>query len=132
MVFQEEYFSFGKKLVCNIVQASSPFALEKDIYSFIKKYAQKDGWKFMRVDTVDQIGMPDIVLLKGDQYNLIEGKQLKKKKLSVIEDDLNFEFGQLAFAARSLSLRINYTLAVSKGNQLALIQGEYNRWKIVC
>ena len=130
MVFQSTYQLLGMELACNIVQVPTPFKLEKDTYTYIRSRSVENGWKFLRIDTIDQIGYPDISIFREDTYNLIECKLLRKKQLASIEDDLHFEFGQLQFAVRAIKLNLNYTLAVGKGNQLAFIQGHYNKWNI--
>lgn len=62
-----------------------------------------------------------MLLLKGDSYLMIEGKRLKKKQLNSIEDDLTYQFGQLAFMKRALTLDLCYMLAVGKGSKIAYI-----------
>ena len=131
-VFQLNYDLFGQHVVCTTVQAPEPFKLEVDMYRFIKKHVVKEGYMFLRIDTTDQRGYPDITLFREQEYQLIEAKLLKKNQLESIADDLRFEFGQLAFAVRALSLGLNYTLAVGRGRQLAIIQGIDNPWKMTC
>ncbi len=131
MVFQPNYTLFGMELTCNIVSAPNPFKLERQTYHFIRKHSVEDYWKVLRIDTTDQIGYPDLSLYKEQSYNLIECKLLKKKNLVSIEDDISFEFGQFPFMVRALKLKLNYTLAVAKGNQLAFIQGTYNPWQLI-
>lgn len=122
MVFKSTYELFGQELVTKVLQAPAPFKLERDMYMFLKQVALEEGWKFLRVDTVDQQGFPDVLLLRGDEYLLIEAKLLKNKRLLDVADNLNFEFGQIPFAVRALKTGINYALAVGKGNELALLQ----------
>ncbi len=117
-------------MVCTVLLTGTEFKLEVDTYRFIKKHVVKDGYVFLRIDTTDQKGYPDVTLFRQQEYNLIEAKLLKKKRLLAIADDLNFEFGQVAFAVRALSLGINYSLVVAKGRELAIIQDADNPWKI--
>lgn len=129
--FKPQYEVFGQLFHCTVIQLPNPIKLETDVYKWIKKFVQSEGWKYSRIDTTDQQGWPDITVLRKQEYNLIEGKLLKKKRLVDVADDIEFEFGQLPFMVRSSKLKINYTLAVGKGYQLAIIQGAYNPWKIV-
>lgn len=129
-VFQPHYEVFGQVMQCNVVHLPNPLKLETGIYRFLKPVVQADGWKYSRIDTTDQQGWPDVTLLRGQEYNLIECKMLKKVRLQDILNDIHFEFGQVPFMARSLSLKLNYTLAVGKGHKLAFIQGSYNPWTI--
>lgn len=120
--FLEEYAFMGDAVVGKIVPTTAVFKLEKAIYSFIKKRAQNANWKYLRVDTKDQIGFPDILLLRGNIYWQIEAKLLKKKKLTTIEDDLDWQFGQLAYMKRALTLNTNYLLAVAKDSNIIFIK----------
>lgn len=124
-MFLSSYDCFGSVAVCEVLQTATLFNKEQKIYEFITKLATKQNWKAVRVDTVGQIGFPDMLLLKSDCYWQIEAKQLKKSKLLSLEDDISWEFGQFAYMKRALSLNLNYILAVSKGNKLAIIKGDY-------
>lgn len=73
------------------------------------------------METQGQDGFPDILMLRGPEYLLIESKRLKTKKLVTIEDNLKFEFGQLPFAKRAFTLNLSYLLVVVKHNTIAFI-----------
>lgn len=113
-------------VVCKHVKTAKEFKLEvKDMYPYIKAQAQKFGWKYMRVETSDQDGFPDILLVRGSEYWFIEAKILKKKALVSLLDDLNWQFGQIGFMKRALTKRLRYILAVAKGKEIVYILGEY-------
>lgn len=117
---------FETELTCKSSQVSSVFKLESDSYRHIKRTSSKAGWKFIRVDTVNKIGFPDILLLKKEEYWLIEVKRLKRKKLISIADNLEFQFGQLAFMQRAFTLKLKYLLCVVKDNSIAIIGDKEN------
>lgn len=120
MIFKENYIFFGHSVDCLTIQTNTTFKLEvHDMYPWIKN--KFNTWKFERIDTVNQIGFPDILILKKEQYCLMEAKILKKKALNSIEDDLTYQFGQLAFMKRSLTLGLSYMLVVGKGNLISFI-----------
>jgi hypothetical protein len=123
-MFLTNYNLLGEDLVCETYCTKSSFTKEKDSYIFIKKNFEDKGYRYVRVDTVNQIGFPDILLLKREIYLLIEAKRLKKKGLSIIEDDLEWQFGQLAFAVRSFTSGVNYAISVCKDNKIAFIGKE--------
>jgi len=108
------------------VQTTSDFVLETDSYTYLNKTAKTFGWKCIRVDTVGQQGFPDILMLRKNEYWLIEAKLLKKKSLCSIADDLTWQFGQLAFAKRALTLGLNYMIVVVKHRTIAYIKGAPN------
>lgn len=126
MHFQKQYVCLDAVVVCEVLHTTTAFSKERDIYKIIQRLSQAAGWKFIRVDTESQMGFPDVLLLKKDTYWQIEAKQLKNKKLVSLEDNLQWEFGQIAYMTRSIALGLNYMLAVSKGNQLAFIKGVSN------
>lgn len=121
-MFNKTYNFFGHELVCKDYETSSWFKLETDGYKCIKKTFS--DFKYHRIDTVDQKGFPDILLLKGSEYLLIEGKRLKKKKLVKLEDDLTWQYGQLGFAKRAFTLGLTYMIFVVKNNHIAMIGEE--------
>lgn len=120
-MFQDTYNFFNHELTCYHEKVGSWFKLENDSYSYIKHVFQAKGWKYHRIDTVNAQGFPDILLLKGPIYLSIESKRLKKKQLNSIENDLKWQFGQLGYMKRSLSLELNYILSVVKDNHIAYI-----------
>ena len=123
-MFKPAYELFGLELVCSVIETSSNFKSEKDSYSYIKKLATSNGWKYARIDTVDQIGFPDILILREDDYYLFEAKKLKQKTLVSLEDSLEWQFGQLAFAVRAFTLKLSYAITVCYENKLAIIGRE--------
>lgn len=123
-MFQKRYDLMSLGLIVEVIDISFKFRLEIDIYAYIKRLTQLAGFKYHRIDTVNQQGFPDILLLKNDDYCLIEAKMLKKKKLVSLEDDLEWQFGQIAYAVRAVTLEHDYLLAVGRHNKLALIGQE--------
>lgn len=125
-MFLPTYNLFGAELTTRVSVVGSSFKVEQDSYAYFKKIASAKGWRCLRVETSGQDGFPDILLIRKQEYWLMEVKRLKKAKLRVIEDDLEWQFGQLAFAKRSLTKENNYLLAVVKGNNVAYIKGVYD------
>lgn len=123
-MFKETYQFFGEELVCHVLTTNSFFAQEKDSYTYMRSLTTKAGYKYLRIDTTGQIGFPDILILKEKDYCLIEAKRLDNKKLVVLEDNLKWQYGQVAFAVRSFTLNLSYVLAVCKENKLAFIGQE--------
>lgn len=122
-MFKDNYIFFGHSVDCLTIETNTTFKLEvPDMYPWLK--TKFNTWKFQRIDTTNQIGFPDILLLKKDKYVLMEAKILKKKTLNSIEDDLTYQFGQLAFMKRSLTLGLSYILVVGKGNLISFIGGK--------
>jgi hypothetical protein len=117
---------FDSPLVCKVVQTSGEFPLESKVYAYLKTLTRQDHWKFLRVDTTDQKGFPDILLLKQRTYWQIEAKLLKKKQLVSLEDDLHWQFGQVGYMKRALTLNLNYMLVVAKDTSIAFIKGDSN------
>lgn len=120
MIFQASYSFFGNPVGCSVIETNKNFKLEiPDVYPWLKGHYK--GWKFMRTETPDQRGMPDLLLLQGDKYLMIEAKVLKQKKLVSIEDNLHWQFGQIAFMKRAITLGLSYKLVVAKNNLIAFI-----------
>lgn len=127
-MFADRYEMLGVELVVVRLATSSNFKLETKVYDCLKSKLTGKGYNYYRIDTKAQMGFPDILALKGDSYCLIEAKILKKAKLVSLEDDLEWQFGQIAFALRAFSLDLNYLIAVGKGSSLVLIGKE----KTIC
>ena len=126
-MFESWYKLLDKDVVvCDVIQTATSFPKESNLTDYLGKVTRKAGWKYLRVDTVNQMGFPDILLLKGSDYWQIEAKILRKKKLVSLEDDLKWQFGQIGYFKRALSLNLNYMLVVAKGNNIAYIKGENN------
>jgi len=123
-VFSDTYSFFDIELVCFSIETSSMFKVEKDSYTYLKRLSTTNGYKYYRIDTAGQIGFPDILLLKEREYCLIEVKRLENKNLVSLEDNLKWQYGQIAFALRSFKLNLDYLLAVCKENKLAFIGKE--------
>lgn len=116
----------GSVVECVVLQTATEFNKEVKVTDFIKRVSQKSGWKCLKIDTTGQIGFPDNLLLKRATYWQIEAKLLKKKKLVSIEDDLRYQFGQIAYMKRAFTLGLNYMLVVGKGHKIAFIKGTSN------
>lgn len=130
-MFKPTYKVFNSDVACRTVQVTSNFVQETDSYEYLKNIAQPFGWKCIRIDTVGQQGFPDILMLRKNEYWLIESKRLKKKSLDVIEDDVVWQFGQLAFAKRALTLELNYMIVVVKHKTIAYIKGVHDAESII-
>lgn len=124
-MFNEQYTLFGLELVCWQFETSSSFPLERDAYAYIKRLSSANKYRYIRVETIGQDGFPDILMLQGTEYLLNEIKRLKKKRLVSIEDDLEWQFGQLGFAVRSMTMGMSYVLSVCKESKLAIIGQEH-------
>ena len=123
-MFREQYLFLESTVVtCKILQVTTRFLKETQIYEYLQTQATTHNWKFLRTDTTNQMGFPDILLLRGEVYWQIEAKLLKKKRLEVIEDDLYWQFGQIAYMQRALKINLNYILVVAKENTIAFIKG---------
>ncbi len=118
----------GLRVACKEIQATRSFALEADVYTYLKRVLNNDGWKFIRVDTQGQQGFPDCLCLKGSQYMLIEVKMLKTKKLNNILDNMKWQPGQVPFMLQALTKKQSYLLVVAKGNSLLIIGSKNNVW----
>lgn len=125
-MFQERYSLKGLEVHCRALQWTSTFRLETSVYDYVKKAANAKGWRYIRVDTLNQQGFPDIILLRGREYFFVEGKLLKKAALRSIEDDLEWQFGQVGFMYRAISCGNPYVLAVAKGHTIAFLYGGSN------
>lgn len=125
-MFQERYALFDSMWVCKTLQTHVNVKLESQSYAYIKHATRSHGWKYHRIETIDQDGFPDVIVFKGSQYWLIESKVLKKKALISLSDDLQWQPGQLALMKRSHTLKMNYLLFVHKGLELAVIKGEHH------
>lgn len=108
------------------------FSNEKKLTDYLKKLTQKAGWKYLRVDTANQMGFPDILLLKQKTYWQIEAKILRKKQLVSLEDDIKWQYGQIGYMKRALTLNLNYMLVVAKDNSIVFIKGDHNDTKCSC
>lgn len=102
------------------------FSIEDKGVAWLRDRARLGGWKFHKIDTINQMGFPDVLLLKGVDYWLIECKRLKKKALNNLADDLAWQPGQLSYFKRSLTLNLNYVLTVFKNNEVIIFTGENN------
>ncbi len=121
LISQEEYEIFGKRVACVELQATRSFRLEGETYPYLASILKRLRYKVMRVDTTNQIGMPDLLCLKGDEYILIEVKRLKRQKLTNILDNLHWQPGQVPFMLQALIKQQSYLLIVAKGNRLLVI-----------
>ena len=124
-MFKLEYNVLGSDLQGVIVPCKSLISRESDFYPCLKKESEDQGWFYNRVETTDQRGFPDILVLRGEEYWLIEVKRLHKSKLVVIEDDLSWQFGQIAFLKTCYRLRINYLLIVATSDEALVLKGAY-------
>lgn len=113
----------GMRVACAEVQATRPFTLESQVYDYLKKCFNKQGYKFIRVDTTNQIGFPDCVCLRQAEYCLIEAKMLKTKKLVRVLDNVAWQPGQIPFMLKALLTKQCYLLIIAKDSTL-LILGE--------
>ncbi len=125
-MFLRHYDFFGSTVECIILQTAVEFNTETNIYKYIKKASTKAYWKYLRIDTKSKIGFPDVLLLRKDNYWQIEAKMLRKNKLISLQDDLKWQFGQLAYMKNAFSRNLNYMLVVGKNNSIAFLIGGYN------
>ena len=120
----DSYEVMGLRVACAEVQATRSFSLETKVYKYLKQVYNKAGWKFIRVDTTNQIGFPDCLCLKGSEYVLIEAKMLKTKKLTSVLDNMTWQPGQIPFMLQALIKKQCYLLIVAKGSKLLILGDE--------
>lgn len=130
-MFSDSYSFFNDTVTCLSKQVTVKFPLETTLTTYIKKISRKARWKYVKVDTVNQIGFPDILLLRQADYWQIEAKILRKKALTSIEDDLRWKFGQIGYMKNALTRNLNYILIVAKNSHIAFIKGASNE-QIIC
>lgn len=129
-MFKPTYNFFNHVLTCEVLQVSTTFRLEADSYKWLKKTYNKRNWRVMRTET-ESPAFPDILMLKGSQYCLIEAKRLKQKKLHTLEKSLTWQWGQLGMFKRNLDLGIQQIVTVVKTNHIAFIGEEHYVRKII-
>lgn len=122
-MFAPRYTVFEKEVCCAVVQQASAFKRESSVYKALTELAQEKGWRRFRIETKDQQGFPDMLFVRRGEYWLVEAKMLHKARLVYVEDDLVWQFGQLAFMNRALHYGNPYALVVAKGRSLACIVG---------
>lgn len=115
----------GERVVLQIVDTSKEFKLETDTYKYVRRTMGKKGWRCQRIDTVAQMGFPDMLLTKGLEYLQIEAKLQKTQSLTNLSTNLRWEPGQLAYAKLSIRNKEPYVLLIGTGTTLKLVYGEY-------
>lgn len=120
------YDIMGTEVACAELQAARSFKLEKETYPYLKSQSATHGWKFIRVDTTSQQGFPDCLLLKQDNYWLVEVKMLKTKKLTRPLDNVTWQSGQIAFMLQALLRKQNYLLIIVKDNKFMILGDHTN------
>ncbi len=118
------YEIMGLRVACIEVQATRSFSLEHQVYTYLRPIFNKHGYKFVRVDTQNEIGMPDCLCLKGKEYSLIEVKLLKTKKLVSLLDNVSWQPGQIPFMLQALNKNQSYLLIIAKDRKLLIIGEE--------
>jgi len=113
-MFSAEYSLFGTLLTGTTVPVKSCMVHEDDYYTHIKKAAERLDWNYYRLETRGKDGMADMLVTRREEYWFIEVKRLKKAKLRTIEDDLQWQYGQLAFLKRCFRNKTRYMLVVVK------------------
>lgn len=124
-MFSTEYSVLGSTLQGRICPCSVTVTKEHDYYAVIRRAAEAKNWLYNRLETTDKRGMPDIIVTRGPEYWFIEVKRLRKKKLVTIEDDLTWQFGQLAFMKNCYRNRSRYILIVVKEKTALILKGAY-------
>ena len=120
-ISEDSYEVMGKRLACFELQANRSFKLESEVYSYLKRVMNTLRYKFIRVDTNNQIGFPDCLCLKGSEYILIEAKMLKTKKLTSVLDNVTFQPGQIPFLLQAVLKKQCYLLIVARDNKLLIL-----------
>lgn len=124
-IFKPTYNVFGFTLVGTTIPAS--VTAETSVYKVIKTRAEQYNWLYYRLENKFQQGIPDIILFRKNEYWFIEAKLLKRKQLLKPEDNLTWQFGQLAFMVNCLKTQSKYMLAVgSTSGLIAFYVGVYN------
>lgn len=111
----------GLRVACVELQATRNFSVEDEVYPYIKQVVNANAYKFMRIDTTNQIGMPDCLCLRGPEYSLIEVKRLKTNKLVSVLDNVTWQPGQIPFMLQALLKKQSYLLIIAKDNRLLII-----------
>lgn len=124
-MFKTEYNVLGSPLHGVVAPCRGTISREADYYSVIKRAAESRNWLYNRIETCDKRGMPDIFVTRGSEYWYVEVKRLRKKNLQSIEDDLHWQFGQLAFLKNCMRNRSRYILVVAHTNSALWLKGEY-------
>lgn len=117
----KEYEVMGVHVVCKELRATCTFKLEDQVYSYLKKIFNKHAYKFIRVDTTNQIGMPDCLCLRGPEYVLVEVKMLKTNKLTSVLENVTWQAGQIPFMLQALLKKQCYLLIIAKNDKLLII-----------
>ena len=125
-MFRNSYQFFGETVTCLSRQVTVNFTNETKLTDYLKKISRKNFWKYTKVDTIDQAGFPDILLLRQDEYWQIEAKILRRKKLVSLKDNLKWQFGQIGYMTNALTRNLNYLLIVAKNSHVAFIKGASN------
>lgn len=112
---------FGSTLKALVLPYKGGAKKESALYTLMKDKAEKLCWTFVRVETKDQQGFPDMLLLKGPSFWLIEAKKLYKKNLYSIKDDLHWQYGQLGFLATAVTQKMPYCLLVGAKDHILYI-----------
>lgn len=124
-MFNTEYTVLGSDLQGVILPCKSLIRVEADYYPVVKRAVECNNWIYNRLETRDKRGMPDIFVTRAYEYWYIEVKRLKKKVLVSIEDDLLWQFGQLAFMKNCMRNRSRYILAVVKEHTALILKGAF-------
>ncbi len=127
----DSYEFFSLRVACVELQAARSFSLETKVYTYLKRQFNENGYKFIRVDTTNQIGFPDCVCLKGSEYVLVEAKMLKTTTLTRLTTNVEWQAGQIPFMLKALLTKMNYLLIIAKDNRLFVIGDEKYVWTML-
>jgi len=118
-MFKLKYELFGEHLITISFDTDYSFIKEAQTYDYIKN--RLPYWKVERIDTTDQRGFPDLLCKRGPLYMQIECKLLKKKKLYELKQDLEWQFGQIAYLKKALARGEPSVICVAKDKTIAFI-----------
>lgn len=91
------------------------------MYKYLAKVVNPLGWLQQHVETVNQQGFPDLLLKRSLEYMQIECKLQRVVTLLEYNTQLHWEFGQLAYAKRSIMNKEPYVLVVGHDRELKFI-----------
>lgn len=123
-IFQTTYNVLGAPLVGIIRPVGATISTELAFYPHLKRAAENYDWNYFRLETAGKDGMADVLVTNGAKYSFIEVKRLKKKALKSVEDDLTWQFGQLAFMKKCLRNKTHYILAIVNERSALYLKGE--------
>lgn len=127
-IFSQEYELGGERLYA-LTRAYSPLKplrTESDLYVALRERCTELGWTYYKMDVKHSVGFPDILVIRGSEYVLMECKLLRKKALVSVKDDLKWEFGQIPTALKLVRSSCEYVMVVGREHTIAFLKGAHH------